>query len=182
MNTKQLISLIKEDWRTHDRNIHSPGLHALAVARFGQWRMGFPSLVRKPLSALYRYLERRVRRWHGIELPYSTEIGRNVKIEHQNGIIIHGNAVLKDGVTIRQGVTIGARYTDDDRRFEAPYLGYGADIGAGAMILGKVRIGDHAKVGAMSLVLDDVPNNAVAIGQPVKVVSDPFKKMRESNG
>jgi serine O-acetyltransferase len=75
---------LREDWVAHGRDWTLPGFRAVAVARFGAWRMGVkPKLLRAPLSILYRVMYRRVRNVYGIELPYSVELGRNVVFEHQ---------------------------------------------------------------------------------------------------
>jgi serine acetyltransferase len=165
----RLIAQIVEDWRAHDRDWTRPGFQAVAVHRFGNWRMGIPSkLLRAPLSVLYRALFRGVRNFYGIELPYSAEIGRRVVIEHQSGIVIHGSARIGDDCIIRQGVTLGNRSLDEP--FSAPRLGKAVNVGAGAKILGGVAIGDGAQIGANAVVLSDVPAGQLAVGVPARVV------------
>jgi serine O-acetyltransferase len=142
----------------------------VAVHRFGNWRMGIkPKLLRAPLSVLYRALFRGVRNLYGIELPYSARVGRRVVIEHQNGIVIHGNSSIGDDCIIRQGVTLGNRRLD--RPFDAPRLGNRVNVGAGAKILGGVTIGDGAMIGANAVVRSDVPAGAVAVGIPARVLT-----------
>jgi serine O-acetyltransferase len=126
-----------------------------------------PFLLRAPLSVLYRAAFRHVRNHYGIELPYSTRVGRGVVIEHQGGIVIHGDAVVGDGCVIRQGVTIGMKNTRD--ALAAPVLGKGVDVGAGAVILGAIHVGDGATVGANAVVLNDVEAGALAVGVPARV-------------
>jgi serine O-acetyltransferase len=127
-----------------------------------------PKLLRAPLSVLYRAMFRRCRNRYGIEIDYAVRLGRRVIIEHQNGIVIHGNSVIGDDCVIRQGVTLGIKSAD--RPDEAPVLGRQVDIGAGAKILGPVRIGDGAKIGANAVVLCDVPANATAVGVPARII------------
>lgn len=163
-----LLNLIREDYIAHGREFTRPGFRALAVARFGQWRMGVkPKLLRAPLSVLYRMMYRRVRNHYGIELPYATELGRNVVIEHQHGIVIHGCAKIGDGCIIRQGVTIGNRTLD--RPLDAPTLGKNVNVGAGAKVLGAITIGDDAVIGANAVVMQDVPPGALAVGVPAVI-------------
>jgi len=170
-----LIALIREDYGTHGRDWTRPGFRAMAVYRFGVWRMGVRSkMLRAPLSALYRALFRRVRNRYGIELPYSAAVGRRVVIEHQSGIVIHGNTVIGDDCIIRQNCTLGLRSLSD--LDGAPVLGRGVHLGAGAVIAGRVRLGDGAQVGANAVVLQDVPAGALAIGVPARV------KVREGGG
>jgi serine O-acetyltransferase len=168
---RSLLHLIKEDWLAHERDWLRPGFHALAVYRFGVWRMRIETRwLRLPWSVIYHFLNRGIRSIYGIELPYSAQIGRHIVIEHQGDIVVHGNTVIGDGCTIRQGVTLGNRYRS--RPFDAPELGRFVDLGAGAKILGKVSVGDHARIGANAVVLTDVPAGATAVGVPAKVHRD----------
>ncbi|WP_448603397.1 serine O-acetyltransferase [Thermoleptolyngbya sp.] len=160
---------IKEDWIAHGRDWTKPGFRAVAVHRFGVWRMGVePKLLRAPFSILYRAMFRHVRNVYGIELPYTVQLGRRVIIEHQGAIVIHGQTVIGDDSVIRQGVTIGNRYLD--RPMEAPRLGKRVNVGAGAKILGAVTLGDDANVGANAVVLKDVPAGKTAVGIPAKIL------------
>lgn len=168
----QVLSLwqqIVEDWQAHDRDWTRPGFRAIAVYRFGVWRMQIqPKLLRAPLSLLYRMLFRKIRNTYGIELPYSAKVGRRVIIEHQSGIVIHGDCVIGDDCIIRQGVTLGNRHRD--RPLDAPHLGDRVNVGAGAKIFGAIVIGDDANIGANAVVLHDLPVGATAVGIPAKVV------------
>lgn len=169
--THGLWAQVREDWRAHGKDWTLPGFRAVAVARFGQWRMNVkPKLLRAPLSILYRMMYRRVRNVYGIELPYSVELGRNVIFEHQGAVVIHGCVKIGDGCIIRQGVTIGNRTLD--KPLEAPTLGKNVNVGAGAKVLGKLTIGDNAVIGANAVVLKDVPAGALAVGVPA-VIKEP---------
>jgi serine O-acetyltransferase len=163
-----LFEQIQEDWVAHGRDWTRPGFRAVAVHRFGNWRMRIASkYVRAPLSVLYRMMFRHVRNHYGIELPYSAVVGRRVIIEHQGCIVIHGNSRIGDDSIIRQGVTLGNKTLT--RPLDAPTLGKRVNVGAGAKILGAVNIGDGASVGANAVVLQDVPAGALAVGIPATV-------------
>lgn len=169
-----LWAQIRSDWLAHGKDWTKPGFRAMAIYRFGVWRMGIRSkLLRAPMSVLYRLMFRRARNVWGIEVPYSAEIGEKVVIEHQGGIVVHGNSKIGDGSIIRQGVTLGNRRLDQP--FDAPELGKNVNVGAGAVITGKVKIGDNAVVGANAVVLTDVPANHMALGIPAQV--KPLPKM-----
>ena len=160
---------VREDYEAHGRDASRPGFQAVFVHRFGTWRMGVqPRFLRAPLSVAYRTLYRAVRNFYGIELPYTVKLGRRVVFEHQHGIVVHGQSVIGDDCIIRQGVTLGIRSMDHLE--EAPVLGRGVNIGAGAKILGPVRIGDGAAVGANAVVLRDVPAGGLAVGVPAQLV------------
>lgn len=169
--TLGLWAQVREDWHAHGRDWTLPGFRAVAVARFGQWRMSVkPKVLRAPFSTLYRVLYRRVRNVYGIELPYSVTLGRNVVFEHQGAVVIHGCVTIGDGCIIRQGVTIGNRTLD--KPMDAPTLGKNVNVGAGAKILGGLTIGDNAVIGANAVVLKDVPAGALAVGVPA-VIKEP---------
>lgn len=165
-----LWQLIREDWQAHGRDWTKPGFRAVAIHRFGVWRMSIrPKLLRAPLSVFYRSLYRRVRNHYGIDLPYSAKLGRRVIIEHCGAIVIHGSCVIGDDCIIRQGVTMGMRSID--RPFDVPELGARVDVGAGAKILGKVHVGDKVQIGANAVVLNDLPAGAIAVGIPARLVA-----------
>src|SRR5687767_11445376 len=164
-----LFAHVREDWIAHGRDWTRPGFRAMAVYRFGVWRMGVrPKLLRAPLSFLYRSMFRRCRNRYGIEVPYSATIGRRVVLEHQHGIVIHGNCEIGDECVIRQGCTLGNKTLD--RPSDAPRLGRSVNVGAGAKILGSVTVGDGAAIGANAVVLRDVPAGALAVGIPARII------------
>ena len=163
--TEPLWTQIAADWRAHGRDWSKPGFRAVAVHRFGVWRMGVRSkLLRAPVSLLYRALFRHCRNRYGIELPYTVKLGRGVVIEHQGAIVVHGNCTIGDGCIIRQGCTLGLRRLDD--LTAAPILEERVELGAGSVVLGRVRLGAGARVGANAVVLDDVAAGTTVWGIP----------------
>jgi len=166
---QSLREQIKEDYIAHGRDWTKPGFRAVAVHRFGVWRMTVRSkLLRAPLSMIYRHLYRKCRNHYGIELPYSARIGRRVVIEHQGAIVIHGNSEIDDDSIIRQSVTLGNKSLD--KPFDAPKLGKRVNVGAGAKILGAVVIGDDATIGANAVIVKNVPARGIAVGIPGQIV------------
>ena len=158
---------IRQDWETYDKDITRQGLWVMAVYRFGRWRYTIrPGLFRMPCSFLYKMLKLLSQILTGIDLPCEVALGRRFRIEHFGDIIISGDAVFGDDVTIRNGVTIGLRRTGTRG---SPVIGNRVDIGAGAKILGKIRIGDDVAIGANAVVLTDVPANSIAVGVPAVI-------------
>jgi serine O-acetyltransferase len=158
---------VREDFRAHDRRWGAQGFWALLVYRFGRWRYGVrPALLRKLFSALYHVLYKLIQIIAGIELPCEVELGRNFVIDHFGGIIVSGYAKFGDNCRIRNGVVIGLRHVEDKR---APTVGNNVDIGAGAKVLGPIRIGNNVLIGANAVVLCDVPNDSIAVGVPAVV-------------
>ena len=158
---------IREDWRTYEGALSRQGLWVMLVYRFGRWRYSVrPRLLRLPFSFVYRVLKLASQILTGIDLPCEAKVGRRFCIEHFGGIIISGDAVFGDDCVIRNGVTVGLRRTNEPG---APVLGDRVDIGAGAVILGSIHIGNDVSIGANAVVLTDVPANSIAVGIPAQV-------------
>jgi serine O-acetyltransferase len=160
---------IREDWRTHDRQISRQGLWAMLIYRFGRWRYTIRRRwLRAPFSALYKILKPFSEIITGIELPCEATVGRRFRIDHFGGIIISGDATFGDDCILRNGVTVGLRHTGERG---SPVIGDRVDIGAGAKILGPIRIGNDVAIGANAVVIRDVPANSIAVGVPARVLA-----------
>jgi serine O-acetyltransferase len=169
-NTLSLWQQVQEDWIAHGRDWTKPGFRAVAVQRFGVWRMTLqPKLLRMPFSLIYKSLYRKIRNAYGIDLPYTVQLGRRVIIEHQSCIVIHGYSTIGDDCVIRQGVTIGNRYLNQP--LDTPQLGARVNVGAGAKILGKITIHNDVNIGANAVVLTSIPAGKTAVGIPAKVIN-----------
>jgi serine O-acetyltransferase len=168
---------IRHDLRAHGGNFAAQGFWALVVYRFGRWRFGVrPVLLRKCLSFVYHVLFKIVQIVAGIEFPCEVEIGRNFVIDHFGGIVVSGFARFGDNCRIRNGVVVGLARTDDPC---APVIGNNVDIGAGAKVLGRIRIGNNVMIGANAVVTRDVPDDSVAVGVPA--VFRPTKRRPRSD-
>ena len=105
-----------------------------------------------------------------VSIHPSAAIGTSVFLDHATGIIVGAFVVIGDDVTIMQNVTIGRQAENPDR---APRIGNGVLLSSGATILGDIRIGDFAKVGAGSVVTADVPTGCTAVGVPARLTNCP---------
>jgi len=105
----------------------------------------------------------------GCSIPHSTSIGRGFYIGHIRDIVINERAVIGENCNISQGVTIGQ--ANRGRRKGTPVIGRNVYIGPGAKIVGAVHVGDHVAIGANCVVTDDVPDHAVVVGVPGRVIS-----------
>ncbi len=164
---------IRADLRAHDGDWAAQGFWVMLVYRFGRWRYGVrPALLRKLLSFIYKALFKLVQIVTGIELPCEVVIGRNFVIDHFGGIVISGYAQFGDDCRIRNGVVVGLKNVHE---LVAPVIGNNVDIGAGAKLLGNIRIGDNVVIGANAVVLIDVPDDSLAVGVPAIIKPRPVR-------
>jgi len=105
----------------------------------------------------------------GIELQWATVIGKGIYIPHSYGIVINSKCEIGDYCTIHQGVTIGRGGRGENEG--VPKIGSYVYIGAGAVILGKIVVGNNSVIGANAVVTKDVPDNAVVVGIPAKIIN-----------
>ena len=162
-----MFNNIRADLAAHGGRWGAQGFWALVVYRFGRWRYGVrPALLRKVFSLLYHLLYKLVQIVTGIELPCEVQIGKGFVIDHFGGIVVSGYASFGDHCRIRNGVVVGLKSVDEPG---APQIGHHGDIGAGAKLLGNIRIGNYVVVGANAVVLCDVPDWHMAVGVPAVV-------------
>jgi serine O-acetyltransferase len=163
-----LIALIREDFRTFDGVWFEPGLWAIVLHRFGNWRMGIrPKIARAPFSLLYRFLAAWVELLGGVYLPYTVKLGRRVRIWHHGGMILHARSI-GDDVHLRQGTTFGV--ATKDRLRALPVIEDRVDVGCGVAILGDVTVGHDSLIGANAVVVSDIPPYSTAVGIPARVI------------
>lgn len=163
-------ALVAEDYRAHDRAFFEQGFWCLFVHRFGNWRMGQPKLIRAPSTVIYWVLFKLVEWFCGMSVWYPVRLGRRVRIWHHSGIIVSARHI-GDDVQLRQNTTMGIARTD--RLGELPIIEDGVDIGAGAVIVGPVLVGQGARIAAGALVTRDVPAGGLAIGNPAQIKEPP---------
>lgn len=162
------FALLKEDFITYDRDFFSQGLWAVAVHRFGNWRMGIRNrLLRIPFSLLYKVLDKLVEWMCGISLKYSVVLGRRVRIWHSGGMVL-GALSIGDDVHIRQNTTFGVKRRGDPRWLK-PTIGNRCDIGAGAVIVGAIEVGDDSVIGANVVLAQSVPANSVVLAAKAQI-------------
>jgi serine O-acetyltransferase len=148
-----------------------PGLHALWLHRIAHslWQHKFRLLARL-LSHLGRFLT-------GIEIHPGANIGRRFFIDHGAGVVIGETSDIGDEVLIYQGVVLGGTTTEKKKRH--PTVGNNVVIGAGAIALGPITIGDDARIGSGSVVIKSVPPGVTVVGVPGRSVEDSHKPIPE---
>ena len=125
-------------------------------------------LYQKKHYFLARWYSQRTARKTGIEIHPGATIGKGLFIDHGAGVVIGETAILGDNVTLFQGVTLGGNGKEKGKRH--PTLGDNVMVSAGAKILGSFTIGENSKIGAGSVVLQEVPPNSTVVGVPGRVV------------
>lgn len=117
---------------------------------------------------LARLISQRAVRKTGIEIHPGAQIGKGFFIDHGTGVVIGETAIIGDNVTLYQGVTLGGTGKEHGKRH--PTIGNNVMISTGAKVLGSFKIGDNCKIGAGSVVLEEVPPNSTVVGVPGRVV------------
>ena len=138
------------------------GLHATIDYRIAHW------LLRHHCRFLARAVSQWSKLWTGIEIHPGAQIGKRLVIDHGTGIVIGETAEIGDDCLLYQGVTLGGTGKDVGKRH--PTLGNNVMVGAGAKVLGPIRVGNNARIAANAVVLREVPDNATVVGVPGHVV------------
>ncbi len=140
-----------------------PGFHALFMHRIAHklhyWKL---KLLARLLSHFTRFLT-------GIEIHPAATIGRRFFIDHGMGVVIGETTIIKDDVLLYQGVTLGGTGKEHGKRH--PTIENGVVIGAGAKVLGNITVGEGVRIGASSVVIDDVPAHSTVVGIPARIVA-----------
>ena len=139
-----------------------PGFHALIYHKISN------AFYRAHLYFLARWVSQIASRRTGVEIHPAATIGEGLFIDHGTGIVIGETAEIGKNVTIYQGVTLGGTGKEKGKRH--PTVGNNVVIASGAKVLGSFKVGDHAKIGAGSVVLKEVPPYATVVGIPGRVV------------
>lgn len=131
--------------------------------------LGSRRLLKYSLYPFARLLFRHYRYKFGIDIPFTTRIGSGFYIGHFSCIFVNENCVIGKNCNISQGVTVGT--TNRGGKAGNPVIGDNVYLGPGAKVIGAIRIGDHAAVGANCVVTHDVPDHGVVVGVPGRVIS-----------
>ncbi|MDI6851061.1 MAG: serine O-acetyltransferase [bacterium] len=159
---KEALKRLDPAFETPYQYLFHAGFQSLKLYRYSHmlYETGF-KLIAFAIYHLARIL-------YGVDIHPAAVIKPGVVIDHGVGLVIGSTAVVGSGTVLYHGVTLGSKNLSTGKRH--PTLGRNVFVGAGAKILGPVKIGDGAKIGANSVVLNDVPENATAVGIPAKII------------
>ena len=140
------------------------GFHALILHRMAHklYKLNIPFLPRL-ISQISRFIT-------GIEIHPGATIGKNFFIDHGMGVVIGETAIIGDNCLVYQGVTLGGTGKEKGKRH--PTIGNNVTLGAGAILLGDINIGDNSNVGAGSVVIKSAKENSTLVGVPARVVKE----------
>lgn len=141
-----------------------PGLHAILFYRLSNWlwKRGF-RLLGRIVSYISRFIT-------GIEIHPGATIGQRFFIDHGMGVVIGETATIGNDVTIYHDVTLGG--TSLDKGIRHPQLGNNVIVGAGAQLLGPIKVGDNARIGSNAVVVKDVAPGSTMVGVPAHAFSE----------
>ena len=179
---KETVTSVKEDVRaTRERDpaatsdaevlLLYSGVHALTAHRIAH------RLHKQGHTFGARAISQTARFFTGIEIHPAATIGKGLMIDHGMGVVIGETAEIGNNCTIYQGVTLGGTGKDVGKRH--PTLGNNVMVGAGAKVLGPVKIGDNTKIAAGAVVLEEIPDNCTAVGIPAKIVKREGMKVEQ---
>lgn len=177
-----ILSIAREDLnnaRRHDPAARSDAENALVYSglhAIWSYRLAHRMWAKPALRGVARILSQLTRLCTGIEIHPGATIGRRFFIDHGMGVVIGETAEIGEDVMVYHGVTLGGRSLTHGKRH--PTIGDRVTIGAGAKVLGPLRIGDDSAIGANAVVTRDVPPNSIATGIPA-VVRPRTEKQRE---
>ena len=161
-----LLETLLSDYERHHRSLRNMAIWAIANYRFGRWAEQLPPGFREIGGKVYGAMSLFVEASSGMILPREVQVGKDFHLVHAGNTRIHPQTVIGDRVGIMHDVTVG---TTPDSSGVAT-IGDDVFIGAGAKILGPVKIGDRARIAANSLVISDVPADTTAIGVPARIL------------
>ena len=148
-------------------------LHAIILHRLAHW------LYKKKTPFLPRFISQFSRFITQIEIHPQAQIGEEFFIDHGAGVVIGQTAVIQDRVTVFQGVTLGGTGKEKGKRH--PTVGNNVVIGAGAKVLGNIKIGSNVNIGANAVVIRDVPDDSTVVGIPGRIAKKQGKKITGIN-
>lgn len=140
-----------------------PGVHAIWGHRINHW------LWQRGARLIARITAEITRILTGVEIHPGAVLGPGLFIDHATGVVIGETAEVGEDVTLYHGVTLGGSGRDTGKRH--PTIGDRVTIGAGAKILGAIKIGDDSRIGANAVVVKEVPSSSVVVGVPGQVIS-----------
>lgn len=163
------INYILQDWEINTETSLKSRL-TLLIFRLVKVLDELPVFL-KIVAIFHRFFYQVMIEWLlGIEIPGDTQIGKNLQLQHGHGLVVNHETIIGENCILRNSTTIGNKKLADGSYSAAPKIGNNVDIGANVVIIGAITVGDNAVIGAGSVVVKDVPEGAVVVGNPARVI------------
>jgi len=179
MKYQEYLQLVKSDLYRHTKKLtghtffkcffFSPGFRYTFLMRTTKYLSHWPNLL-KGFYVLSRWALYHYKVKYGIDIPYNTNVGPGLYIGHFGGIFVNYTAKIGKNCNINHDVTIGATYGGSHPG--VPFIGDNVYFGPGSKVIGGIKVGNHVAIGANSVVSMDIPDKAVVIGNPGRIVSE----------
>lgn len=148
-------------------------------ASFVFWFRIFAFIVQTDRTRIFSTIVKQIYKVHqlimGYDIPLTTNIGKGLLLMHYPEIVINGDCIIGDYVTIFNGVTLGMKFSGEKKG--CPQIGNHVKIYPGARVIGNIKVGNHVVIGANSVVVDDVPDYSVVAGVPAKILKSLDKEL-----
>ena len=156
---------VLQDWQVNSGRPDSQLL--LSWFRLAQWATDHWGPLARLVATPYWWIPSLVL---GVELPVSATVGPRLRLYHPHGIVINPNCTIGSDCHLRHGVTIGNRGDRAGNELGVASVGDDVELGTGCVVIGDIHIGDHARIGALTIVLAPVPAWGVVVGNPGRVI------------
>lgn len=163
--TGGLKSYMFQDWSANSGN--GKGRALLTIFRCAQWfnqRSGVVRAIGIPVIYFYKIVSQY---GFGCDFPLSLTLGPRARVYHVYGLVVNHDTIIGSDVILRNGITIGVKGSGIPG---VPTIGDRVEFGSNCSVIGRVRVGNDAKVGTGAIVIRDVPDNCVAVGNPARVL------------
>ncbi|MBD2526697.1 serine acetyltransferase [Nostoc sp. FACHB-133] len=165
----KIIDYLLQDWQINQNTSFKSRL-VLLMFRLNRIVINLP-IIGKEISKIYRFVYQFIVEYIlGIELPWDTKIGSNLKLQHGHALVVNHETVIGANCTLRHSTTIGNKKLPDDSISASPQIGNNVDIGSNVVIIGPIKLGDNVVIGAGSVVVKDIPQGTVVAGNPAKII------------